>query len=103
MPKAKVETFECSVCLSEGHTKQVYNCNTCKKELLCAKCVGILVEVCEHGCPCAKYRCPTCRQEVAFIVNNVTNPTLLQCINKRLRQHLSCDYDDEDAEIQLDV
>lgn len=93
MPRVKAETFECSVCMTEGHTKQIFNCDSCK-ELICHRCVGKLVEVCECGCPAAKYQCPTCRQEVAFVIKQVSNATLLHKIIEKFRTELSCDFGD---------
>ena len=94
-PKKKGQ--ECSICLHGGHTKQVFNCQVCN-EVVCGKCVGKLIEVCECGCPAAKYRCPTCRGEVAFVINQVqNNMPLMHAIVVRFREQLSYDFEDENS------
>ena len=79
---------ECVVCMTPGHTRQPFNCRTCS-EIMCEKCVGRLVDVCECGCPSARYNCPTCRAETAFIIDHVDSPVVLKRVIVRMRAHLS--------------
>ena len=88
--KAPKNSRECVVCMSPGHVKQSFNCRTCV-ELVCAECVGKLAEVCECGCPSARYMCPTCRGETAFIVDHVDDAALLRKLVNKFRSVLSGD------------
>ena len=94
MPRKKV-THECVVCMTEGHERQVFNCRKCT-EIVCAKCVGTLALVCECGCPSARYMCPTCRGETAFIVDHVEDVQLLLKLMGRFRSVLSGDGEASD-------
>ena len=83
--------------MTEGHVKSSFNCRKCN-ELVCATCVGKLAEVCECGCPSARYMCPTCRGETAFIVDDVEDAVLLRKLVVKFRNVLSGDMSEgEDA------
>ena len=103
MPRKKVKQ-ECVVCMTDGHVKSSFNCRKCH-ELVCATCVGKLAEVCECGCPSARYMCPTCRGETAFIVDDVESAELLRKLVMKFRNVLSGDVsggEEEDSESSSD-
>ena len=99
MPRARkreAQANECCVCFeSVDQEKASHPCKNCTN-LTCNKCIGKLVEICGNGCPCAHYKCPTCRGEVAFVIESVADPTLLQCIIAKYRQELRWGDEEED-------
>ena len=56
--------------------------------MTCNNCIGKIAEICGNGCPCAYYKCPTCRGEVAFVVAQVSDPALLHHIITKYQHEL---------------
>ena len=87
----KRKVSDCSVCLGDAGPKQPWNCAVCTP-VVCGKCVGKLVKICTKGWPCASYKCPTCRDDVFFLIHQVQNPTVLHHIIKEYQNSIGTEF-----------
>ena len=84
---------DCAICLEKK--KGGLKCYQCKN-IICFKCAGQIVKTCRLGCPCFRWRCPSCRTGNADIITNHRNPDLLLGILRDYMRIAQEDLEDED-------
>lgn len=86
-------TFECAICLEIK--KSGLRCYECKRKV-CMDCAGKILKVCRLGCPCVRWRCPTCRATNAEIVTRLKHPKLLMGVINDYMRIAQEDLEDDD-------
>ena len=83
------QPHQCPVCFDpvEEERCPVFHCSRCT-DYCCLKCIANMLEVCENGCPCASYKCPTCRAEVCMLIPSIQNAELLHGVIAKMREIL---------------
>ena len=85
--------FTCPVCL-DPEKKHGLKCQSCDKKV-CRSCVSSMLKVCRLGCPCYRWKCPTCRAENFDIFTKCRNPDILQGLLRDFMRIAQEDIEDE--------
>ena len=85
--------FDCPVCLEVKSTGN--KCYTCSSKV-CFKCLSKMLKVCRLGCPCYRWRCPSCRAKNCSVYIKQKNSDILLGIINDFQRIASEDLEDED-------